>query len=235
MKNGIKDKFNGIKESIVSTWNNVKNSTENTWNTIKNKIKQGAQGAWSGITSVFGNTANWFRTIFTRAWTAVKNVFSTGGRIFDGIKEGIVNVFKTIVNAIIGGINKVVAVPFRAINNILNSIKSVSIAGLKPFNWIWTIQVPQIPRLAKGNVAYEETLAVFGEYSNARNNPEITTPQNIMRETFEDVLSNRGGNSGQSIHLTVNYLGKNIFDDTIDYINEKTRRTNKNTIIQVGG
>lgn len=83
-----------------------------------------------------------------------------------------------------------------------------------------------LPRLAKGNVAYDETLAIFGEYSGASNNPEITTPQNIMRDTFEDVLSNYSGN-GQPLHVTIQYLGKEIFDDTIDYINQKTRRTGK--------
>ena len=90
-----------------------------------------------------------------------------------------------------------------------------------------------LPRLAKGNVAYDETLAIFGEYSGASNNPEITTPQNIMRDTFEDVLSDFNSNNGQPLHVTIQYLGKDIFD-TIDYINSKTRRTGKNTIVTVG-
>ncbi len=34
-------------------------------------------------------------------------------------------------------------------------------------------------------------MAIFGEYSGAKSNPEITAPQNVLRETFEDVLSNR--------------------------------------------
>lgn len=83
-------------------------------------------------------------------------------------------------------------------------------------------------------MAYEETLAIFGEYTGAKNNPEITTPQNIMRETFEDVLSDYSGSNGQPIHVTIQYLGREIFDETIDYINSKTRRTGKNTIVTVG-
>lgn len=235
IKNTAIQKFTDIKNSISNIWQQVFNKTSEIWQGIKNKVKEGAQGARNGITSIFGNIPNWFRDKFSQAWQNVKNVFSTGGRIFDGIKDGILSGLKAIVNAIISGMNKVVSIPFNGLNSALKRIRNSEILGLKPFNWISTIQVPQIPRLAKGNVAYEETLAIFGEYSNARNNPEITTPQNVMRETFEDVLSNRGASSGQSIHLTVNYLGKNIFDDTIEYINEKTRRTNKNTIIQVEG
>lgn len=107
--------------------------------------------------------------------------------------------------------------------------------GGKTFGFnLSTLNEISIPRLAKGNVAYSETMAIFGEYSGASSNPEITTPQNIMRETFEDVLSNFEGNNGQPVHVTIQYLGREIFDDTIEYINSKTRRTGKNTIVTVG-
>ena len=56
------------------------------------KIKSGASAAWDGITSVFGVVVDWFREKFSAAWQAVKDVFSTGGKIFDGIKDGIVSV-----------------------------------------------------------------------------------------------------------------------------------------------
>lgn len=55
-----------------------------------------------------------------------------------------------------------------------------------------------------------------------------------MRDTFEDVLSDFNSGNGQPVHITIKYLGKEIFDDTIDYINSKTRRTGKNTIVTVG-
>ena len=103
-------------------------------------------------TDVFGSVADWFKNIFSKAWQAVKNVFSTGGKVFEGIKDGIVKAFKTVVNAIIRGINKVIKVPFDGINWALNKIKSIEIAGIKPFNWISTINTPQIPELEKGGV-----------------------------------------------------------------------------------
>ena len=194
------------------------------------------QGAWNGITSIFGNIPNWFRDKFSQAWQAVKNVFSTGGQIFDGIKDGILNGLKAVINAIIMGINKVISTPFNGLNSALRKIRDVNIMGLTPFSWISTIQVPQIPRLAKGNVAYDETLAIFGEYSGASNNPEITTPQNIMRDTFEDVLSNYGGNSNdRPIYLTVNVGNKKLGQILLDDLREKTRRTGKDIEALVGG
>ena len=115
-------------------------------------LKAGAKAAWEGIKGVFGGIANWFGDVFRRAWQAVKNVFSAGGRIFEGIKEGIANVFKTVVNAIIRGINWVIAIPFNAINGFLNTLRGIKILGIKPFSWISTFSVPQIPELAQGGV-----------------------------------------------------------------------------------
>ena len=53
---------------------------------------------------------------------------------------------------------------------------------------------------AKGNVAYQPTIAEFGEYAGARSNPEITAPQNMIRETLSqalaDVLPSLNNNNG---------------------------------------
>lgn len=143
--------LNAIKENI----GNVRNAFAGAWEGIKNVWSVAGSfftSIWEGIKKPFATVADWFKNIFTNAWTAVKNVFSTGGKIFDGIKDGIVTAFKTVVNGIIGGINKVISVPFNAINSVLQNIKSIDILGIKPFNWITTFSVPQIPTLAKGGV-----------------------------------------------------------------------------------
>ena len=120
-------------------------------------------GIWESIKGAFGSVADWFKGIFTDAWTAVKNVFSTGGEIFVGITDGILGTFKTIVNGIIGGLNKVIAVPFNGINDALGKIKGIEIVGVKPFSWIKTISVPQIPMLAKGGIVDQPTILEAGE------------------------------------------------------------------------
>ena len=158
MWNGIKDTASKAWEGIKSVWKVVSNWFNDTiikpvgdfFTKMWNNLKNGASKAWEGIKSVFTPVVNWFKDKFTKAWTAVKNVFSTGGKIFDGIKEGIASTFKTVVNGIIRGINKVIAVPFNAINKALNKIKNISIAGAKPFGGLPTISVPQIPTLATG-------------------------------------------------------------------------------------
>ena len=137
----------------------------------KDEILDVCKNILFGIQAVFSGIPDWFRTKFTEAWTAVKNVFSKGGQIFNGIKEGILSGLKAVVNALITGINKVVSIPFNGINSALRGIKSVNILGLKPFDWIKEISVPQIPHLAKGAVIppNREFMAVLGDQNRGNN------------------------------------------------------------------
>ena len=160
--------WSSISEAASSAWSAIKgvwqavtgwfNSTivqpiSNFFTNMWNKLKTGASNAWSGIKNVFAPVADWFREKFSAAWQKVKDVFSTGGKVFDGIKEGIEKAFKTVVNAIIRGINKVIAIPFNAINNTLDRIRNVSIAGITPFSGLISrFTVPSIPELARGGV-----------------------------------------------------------------------------------
>ena len=162
-------------------WDDFKSYVGSFFDNMKNK----AGSAVSGIKEAFKGIPEWFRTTFTRAWTNVKNVFSKGGKVFTGIKDGILSGLKSVINALIRGINKVVAIPFNGLNIALNKIRNISILGKKPFyGLIGNIAVPQIPKLAKGGVITSPTIAMMGEYAGAKTNPEIVTPQSILRETI---------------------------------------------------
>lgn len=237
-----------IKNFFVDTWNSIKEKASNTWEGIKNvfstignwfhdkvispvadffsgmwgKVKNGAKDAWDGIKNVFSTVANFFGDIFSKAWKKVKDIFSTGGKIFDGIKDGIVNAFKTIVNAIITGINKVIALPFKGINWALNKIKSIDILGLKPFDWIDTIDVPQIPKLAKGGITNGATLAEIGEAGREMVLPLEANTQ--WMDLLADKINQRQGRSlPTKLILQVN--GRTFGETAIENINEITKQT----------
>ena len=162
-------------------WDDFKSYVGSFFDNMKNK----ASGAVSGIKEAFKGIPEWFRTTFTKAWTNVKNVFSKGGKVFVGIKDGILSGLKSVINALIRGINRVVAIPFNGLNAALNKLKNIKILGRKPFSkLIGNISVPQIPMLAKGGVITSPTIAMMGEYAGAKTNPEIVTPQSILRETI---------------------------------------------------
>ena len=157
VKSAAETAVNGIKAvwSAVSGWfnTNIIAPVKDYFSTMWEGVKSGAAAAWDGITSVFGHVTDWFKDKFSKAWQAVKDVFSTGGAVFDGIKEGITAAFKNVVNAIIRGINKVISIPFNAINNTLDKLRNIDILGNKPFeNVISRFDVPQIPELERGGI-----------------------------------------------------------------------------------
>lgn len=159
--NGIKDGASAAWDFITGVWKKVSGWFNDTiikpvadyFSKMWDNLKKGARDAWDGIKNTFSKVSDWFKDVFSKAWEKVKAVFSTGGKIFSGIKEGIEKAFKNVVNAIIKGVNKVIATPFNAINNMLDKIRNVEIVGIKPFsNLISRFNVPSIPLLAKGGI-----------------------------------------------------------------------------------
>nr|DAW71616.1 MAG TPA: minor tail protein [Caudoviricetes sp.] len=224
------DKFNEAKESVMNAFSNIgnwfrdrKNDITNTFSNIGSWFSGKFQDAYNGITKVFSKIGTFFKNI----WNDIKNTFTNLGTSIGNAISGAV---KTGINGVISLIEKTINTAIRLINGgikLINLIPGVSVGTINTLN---------LPRLAKGNVAYDETLAIFGEYSGASNNPEITTPQNIMRDTFEDVLSNYGGNSNnRPIYLTVNVGNKKLGQILLDDLRDTTRRTGKDIEALVGG
>jgi len=237
--NGIKNAWSGIKNFFSDMWNEIKNifSSVGSWfGNVFDTAVNGVKNAWSSITGFFGNiwsgiknafgdVVGWFKNVFTDAWQGVKNVFSTGGKIFDGIKDGIASVFKTVVNGLIGGINKVIAFPFNKINGMLNSIRNISILGVEPFSGLWEknpLSVPQIPKLAKGAVipGGSPFMAILGDQPRGMTN--IEAPLDTIRQAVKMELDNVNGYSGYG-------------EDYLQQIEEATYRGMMRAIQAAGG
>ena len=223
VKKFFSDLWEAIKVKAATTWNNIKIIwyVVSSWfkNTIIDPVakwftgmwdglKDGASKAWEGIKKVFSPVADWFKQKFKKAWENVKTVFSTGGKVFEGIKDGITEAFKTVVNAIIRGINNVIAVPFNAINDALDTIRNISIAGIQPFEGLISrFDIPQIPELAKGGIVDGARKVIVGEKgkeaiipleNNKRGLKEIAA---LLSREMPDV---NGGNNSMS-NVTYNF------------------------------
>ncbi len=212
--------IDGISQIFVGAWNGIKNAFS--------AVGSFFAGIWNSIKNAFGSVAEWFRGIFSRAWEAVKNVFSVGGRIFDGIKDGIADVFKSVVNRIIDGINRVITVPFNAINSMLNRLRGINILGVSPFGWIGQISVPQIPKLASGGIVGAPTILEAGEAGDEAIIP-LDKLWREMRSMWADTVNGNGNGVGVG-NVTINVYaaeGQNAEDiaDAVMYrIQEATER-----------
>lgn len=190
-----------VMGAIIGVINSVLNTISNVWNTIKGIFI----GIIDFVTGVF--TGNW-----SKAWNGVKSIFSN-------IIAGLGNLFKTPINFIID-----------CVNGFIKGLNKLKIPEWIPGLGGKGINIPLIPKLAKGGVIDRPTVALIGEYNGASTNPEIVTPQNLMAETIRNEMSdilNERVNENKPVRVQIYWGTRNVVDEIIDGINEKTRQTGK--------
>jgi phage-related protein len=196
------------------------------WEAIKG-IVSGWAGyfgtVWESIKKVFAAVVAFFRLTFNNAWEAVKGVFSNWstffGNLWTTIKDKFSSIGTNIADAISGavktGINGVLSKIESTINKAIGIINSaIDMINKIPGVDVGKVSTVSFPRLARGGVVYEPTLAEIGEYAGASRNPEIVTPQNILRDTFEESLAkfalNQAGASDSTSRSDTQYLATQI-------------------------
>lgn len=245
IKNTVIIVWNTIKDFFINYFNTVKGIFESIWNGISSfvsnifyGIKNNISIIIEGIKNVIANVLNTIQTIWTNIWNGLKTIVTN---IFNGIW----NVIKGIINSILGGIEKMANGVINGVNSIirvLNNLKFdipdwVPFLGGKTFGFnLKTISTISLPRLAKGNVAYSATMAIFGEYAGASSNPEITAPQNVLRETFSDVLSNyKAKDTNSPMNLAVYVGNEKLGQILLEDLRNRKRKTGKGIEVLIGG
>lgn len=227
----VKDKFKTLLKDIKSFFTDIPKWFGDKFRAALDKIKTAFSVAnakahfsnvWKNIKSVFSKVSNWFKDTFSKAWTNVKNVFSTGGKIFDGIKDGIASTFKSVVNRLIDGINRTIAIPFNKINDMIASLKKVPLFGGAIGGF--SLSVPKIPKLATGTVVpknYGQFLSILGDN---KRETEIVSPLSTIKQALKEAMDETGG-SGEEInlHLTVVRDGKKEFDEIMKINKEQAK------------
>lgn len=225
--------WEGIKKvglgllNLMNTIGGLQDGFKSLWE----KVASGALSAWEGIKNAFKSVPEWFQSKFRDAWQKVKDVFSTGGRIWSGIKEGIENTFRTVVNAIIRGMNTIIAVPFNKINSMLNTIRNAHFLGISPFQNMWGVNplpVPQIPMLARGAVipANRQFLAVLGDQRNGNN---LEAPESLLRQ----IVREEAGGAGSRYEFIARLDRRTLFDEVITEAKLRKGQTGKNPLVAV--
>jgi phage-related protein len=245
VKEVLKKKFEDAYKAVTDAWSGTKTFFKQKWEGIqqafgdvKGWFKTKFNEAWSGVQLVwkdpktffsnkwkdikgaFGNISKWFEDEFSGAWEKVKNVFSDGGETFEGIKDGILNGLKTVINGLIDGINWVIAQPFNGINNALSKVRDVKIAGWYPFEDLSLINVPQIPYLAKGGIVDQATLAMIGERGR-----EAVVPLENNTEWMDKLVEKLAAKTQAPSKIVLMLDGKELGWANINSINNITRQT----------
>ena len=187
LKPALEVVWNIIKEIGASTVNGILKTIEfvvailngdwtSAWIAIKNLISD----IGNSISRIFG-FENWSQMVekIKEIWTSFKNWMN------ETIWKPIGNFFISMINKVIVGFQNFLNLLIGIINNMSSSLSSaLELVGIPPIPTINEVSFSTIPALAKGGVITQPTTALVGEYANAKSNPEIVTPENLMREVF---------------------------------------------------
>ncbi len=180
-----------------------------------------------GVTDIFSGIIEFLEGIFTGDWEKVWNGIE---KIFSGICDTIKGVFEGVINGIVDGVNNAI----KAIKNLFGTADKEEKNAKLPKNTrnkAKDIDIPQMTHFAKGGVLHSPTVGLMGEYAGASNNPEIVTPQSLVRETMEDAntsIINAIFAIGNQISKSVEEKNMDVYMDTA----KVTRRITKEQTAQ---
>ena len=233
--------FQSIWNIISSILNSIWNIFSQIFNWVWQLTSKVFQAIWNIIAPIMNNIWENIKLILNKIQQMWSTIWNSIAGVINTVWNCIWNCIKGIINLILNGIENFVNGTIRGINKLLSGISSVanaigSLIGINPISL--QISTISLPRLAKGNVAYSPMVALFGEYSGASTNPEITAPQNVMRDTFSDVLSEHGWQNNVNtspMQLSVFVGNKKLGDILLDNLRDKRRQTGNSLEVLVGG
>ena len=178
-----------------------------------------------GIADVLTGIIDFLTGVFTgdweKAWIGIKEIVL-------GILDAISGVFEGFIDGLIEGITNL----GNAINDLFGKDKKKkntytfntnSKINLK--NQAKNINIPQMRAFANGGVLSSPTVGLMGEYTGASNNPEIVTPQSLMRETMEDA----NASLINAIFAIGNQISKSVDDKNMDVYMDTAKVTRRIT------
>ena len=158
----------GVVIGLVETFKGVFQSIGVILQTFVDAFSALFSGDFEGFISAFDGMGERLKSIWGNVWESIKNTF------------------KNIINGIIKGFATFVNLFTDKVNNLTQTLSGA-------WTWLGIPAIPEIPRweptlLATGGVIREPTNAIMGEYKGAKSNPEIVTPESLMREVFLDSI-----------------------------------------------
>ena len=171
--------FSNVLEKIKGAFSSVggwfKKLFSQAWKNIKTAFspaKTFFSGVWSDIKTVFNAVDSHFGNVFSKAYNKVKDVFNNLPSFFSGLWDRIKSTFSSlgtklgdaIGGGVKSGINGILGMIEGAINDALNMINgALSMINKIPGVEIGKFSMVSLPRLAKGAIVDEPTLAEIGE------------------------------------------------------------------------
>lgn len=165
--------------------------------------------AAKNIIKALGGIVDFIAGVFTGDWERAWNGIKT---FFQGIADAIGSIFKGAINGIIEALNWMI----RQLNKVKIDIPDwvSKIPGMPAAGTSIGFSVSEIPKLAKGGLAYGPTLAMVGDNKGASADPEVVSPLSKLQEML--------GSSNQAVV------------EVLLMILEALRSGDKETVLKIG-
>ena len=159
---------------------------------------------WNGIKGEFNGIVDFITGVFTgdweKAWEGVKQIFSSIVNTFGAIFKAPINFIIDTVNGFIKGMNKI---------TIPDWVPGIGGAG---------INIPLIPKLAKGGIVDKATLAMIGEGKS----PEAVIPlDGTLTKYLAEALKKVHGNQSIQVNFYPQSMTEAEMDRAFNYIDRK--------------
>lgn len=238
LRDGAVNAFNTLKTKCSNAMNTLHTSVVSKWNAIKNKFSEFKdwlasvfQTDWSTRFGVLGNILNAFlrgvstkvqriKKIFNGLITFIRGAFSGNWRqawngvkqIFTEVFQGLSDLARSPINAIISGFNAVLG----TVNGLINKINGISFKIEVPkwipgiggswwgFNGFKIPTIGSIPFLAQGGYVKPNTpqLAMIGDN---RHQGEVVAPEGKLKEMAMAAVKEAGsGISKEDLESIIN-------------------------------
>ena len=214
-----------IAEWVSKTVDNIKDWIKGAVDTIKGWFSD----LWSKIKEIFSPVANFFKDVWNKAYNAVKSVFSPIVDFFGGIWNKIKNKFSklgtnigdAISSAVKSGINGVISLIERTINNAISLINgAIKLINLLPGVNVSYVKKLSMPRLAKGGIIDSATIAMVGEQGK-----EAVVPLENNTEWMDKLADRLAAKMASPTRVSLNVDGKELGWATINSINNITKQS----------
>lgn len=171
---------------------------------VINSVLDVIKSVWNGIKGVFEGIINFITGVFSgdwkKAWEGVKQIFANIASTLGNIFKAPINFIIDVVNGFIKGINKI---------KMPDWVPGIGGKG---------INVPLIPKLAKGGIVDSATLAMIGEGKSA----EAVIPlDRTLTNYIAEAMRIAGGNKPLIVNFYPQKMTDAEMDRAFEYIDKK--------------
>ena len=150
---------------------------------------------WNGLKSILNGIIDFITGVFTGDWK----------KAWDGIKQIFINIVSTLGNIFKMPINFIID----TINGFIKGLNKIQLPDWVPGLGGKGINIPLIPKLAKGGIVNSATLAMIGEGKSA----EAVIPlDRTLTKYMAEAMKQAGGNN----NITVNFYPKQMTEAELD-------------------